>query len=134
MHSRDEQINACGSEAAGHRAGDDRRVAAARGRRAGDEIDADTPDWSDGDWAFHEALYRPSRHIRQIEMIRSLRTTSEMYAAAHRALPQQRKRWLADHRAMVAACRAKQVLEAVVVLKSHLTAARDFVFQQIQVE
>jgi DNA-binding GntR family transcriptional regulator len=98
-------------------------------RRA--EIDADTPDWSDGDWAFHEALYRPSRHVRQIEMIRSLRTTSEMYAVAHGALPQQRKRWLADHRAIVAACRAKQTQEAADVLKSHLDAARDFVLQQM---
>src|SRR5215510_12920738 len=53
-------------------------------RRA--EIDAATPDWSAGDWAFHEALYRPSRYIRQIEMIRSLRTTSNLYATTHRAL------------------------------------------------
>lgn len=91
------------------------------------EIDAATPEWNDSDWAFHEALYRPSLHARQIEMIRSLRTTSDLYAAAHQALPKERKRWLADHRAIVAACRARRSADAVAALRSHLTAARDFV-------
>jgi DNA-binding GntR family transcriptional regulator len=95
------------------------------------EIDAATPEWNDGDWAFHEALYRPSGHDRQIEMIRSLRTTSDFYAAAHRALPKQRKRWLADHRVIVAACRARRVADAVSALTAHLTAARDFVLAQM---
>jgi DNA-binding GntR family transcriptional regulator len=95
------------------------------------EIDAATPEWNDGDWAFHKALYRPSGHDRQIEMIRSMRTTSDLYAAAHRALPKQRKRWLADHRAIVAACRARRVADAVGALTAHLTAARDFVLEQM---
>jgi DNA-binding GntR family transcriptional regulator len=95
------------------------------------EIDAATPEWNDGDWAFHEALYRPSGHDRQIEMIRSLRTTSDLYAAAHRALPKQRKRWLADHRAIVVACRAKRDTDAVTKLTAHLVAARDFVLEQM---
>lgn len=95
------------------------------------EIDAATAEWNDGDWAFHEALYKPSGHARQIEMIRSLRTTSDLYAAAHRALPKQRKRWLADHRAIVTACRARRVSEAVAALAAHLGAARDFVLEQM---
>jgi DNA-binding GntR family transcriptional regulator len=33
------------------------------------EIDAATPEWSAGDWSFHEALCRPSGHDRQIETI-----------------------------------------------------------------
>jgi DNA-binding GntR family transcriptional regulator len=95
------------------------------------EIDAATAEWNEGDWLFHEALYRPSRHDRQIEMIRSLRLTSDLYAGAHRALPKERKRWLADHRAIVAACRAKQPADALATLKAHLTAAREFVLEQM---
>jgi len=95
------------------------------------EIDAATPEWSAGDWAFHEALYRPSGHVRQIEIIEGLRTTSDLYASAHHALPKQRKRWLADHRAIVAACRARRVGDAVAALTTHLSAARDFVLQQM---
>jgi DNA-binding GntR family transcriptional regulator len=95
------------------------------------EIDAATPEWNDGDWAFHEALYHPSGNVRQIDMIRSLRTTSDLYAAAHRALPKQRKRWLADHRAIAAACRTKRSADAVAALTAHLTAARDFVLEQM---
>jgi DNA-binding GntR family transcriptional regulator len=95
------------------------------------EIDAATADWNDGDWAFHEALYRPSRHDRQIETIRSLRMTSDLDAAAHRALPSERKRWLADHRAIVDACRTRQPADAVAALKAHLAAAREFVLGQM---
>jgi len=95
------------------------------------EIDAATPGWNDGDWAFHEALYRPSRHARQIETIRSLRTTSDLYAAAHQALPKERKRWLADHRAIVAACRARRTADAAAALRVHLEAARDFVLERM---
>jgi DNA-binding GntR family transcriptional regulator len=91
------------------------------------EIDAATPEWNEGDWSFHEALYRPSGHGRQIEIIKGLRTTSDLYAAAHEALPKQRRRWLADHRAIVAACRAGRTADAVAALTAHLTGARDFV-------
>ena len=86
------------ADLAAHRA---RRASAPRSTRR-------QPDWNDGDWAFHEALYRPSRHDRQIDMIRSLRMTSDLYAAAHRALPKERKRWLADHRAIVAPAARRQ--------------------------
>ncbi len=96
------------------------------------EIDAATPEWNAGDWSFHEALYRPSGHDRQIEMIKGLRTTSDLYAVAHRALPKERKRWLADHRAIVAACRRGRTADAVAALSSHLAAARDFVLEQMQ--
>ena len=99
-------------------------------RRA--EIDAATPEWNAGDWSFHEALYRPSGHDRQIEIIKGLRATSDLYAAAHRALPKQRKRWLADHRAIVAACRGARTADAVATLSAHLAAARDFVLEQMQ--
>lgn len=95
------------------------------------EIDAATPEWNDGDWSFHEALYRPSGHGRQIEMIKGLRTTSELYAAAHEALPKHRKRWLADHRAIVAACRARRTADAVAALAAHLAGARDFVLSRM---
>jgi len=98
-------------------------------RRA--EIDAATPDWSAGDWSFHEALYRPSGHDRQIEMIRGLRATSDLYVAAYRALPRERMRWLADHRAIVTACRAQRTADAVAALTAHLAAARDFVLERM---
>jgi DNA-binding GntR family transcriptional regulator len=98
------------------------------------EIDAATPEWNAGDWSFHEALYRPSGHDRQIETIKGLRTTSDLYAVAHGALPKERKRWLADHRAIVAACRGGRTADAVATLNSHLVAARDFVLKQMQDE
>jgi DNA-binding GntR family transcriptional regulator len=98
------------------------------------EIDAATSAWNEGDWSFHEALYRASGHTRQIEIIRGLRTTSDLYAAAHRALPKNRKRWLADHRAIVAACRKGRAADATAALRAHLIAARDFVLEQMRDE
>lgn len=95
------------------------------------EIDAGSPEWNAGDWAFHEALYTPARHGRQLEMIRSLRATSDLYAAAHEALPKDRKRWLADHRTITAACRERRTDDALSALSAHLTAARDFVLNKM---
>jgi DNA-binding GntR family transcriptional regulator len=94
-------------------------------RRA--EIEAETLDWAAGDWRFHEALYRPSSRSRQIAMIAALRTTSDLYAAAHDALPDSTARWLADHRAILAACRAGDGDAAIAALRQHLQDTADFV-------
>lgn len=96
------------------------------------EFEAGTPEWADADWAFHEALYAPSRRSRQLTLIRSLRMTSNLYAVPHGALPTERERWLADHRAIMDACQRRQADEAVAALRSHLRAAGEFVLRHMQ--
>lgn len=99
-------------------------------RRAG--IDAGTSDWSESDMAFHEALYAPADRPRQVALIRRLRMTSELQVPAYRRLPDETVRWLADHEAIVDACRAGRGERAVAVLRAHIEDARRIVLDAMR--
>lgn len=105
------------------------RIERAR-RRA--EIDAGTNDWSDSDMAFHEALYAPANRPRQIALIRRLRMTSELQVPAYQRLPGEAGRWLADHKAIVEACRAGRADDAVAILHDHIESARRIVLDAMR--
>ena len=94
-------------------------------RRA--EIDAETSDWSESDMAFHESLYAPAGRPRQVALIRRLRMTSELQVPAYQRLPGETSRWLADHVAMVEACRHRHADRAVAILRDHIEGARRIV-------
>jgi DNA-binding GntR family transcriptional regulator len=99
-------------------------------RRA--EIDAETSDWSESDMAFHEALYAPAGRPRQVALIRRLRMTSELRVPAYQRLPEETARWLADHDAIVAACRDRRADRAVAVLRDHIEGARRIVLDAMR--
>lgn len=88
---------------------------------------AGTADWVDGDWAFHRALYEPAGRPRQLEMIEQLRSTVVRYSAASDVLPDRTPDWVADHDAILQACRARSSVAARKRLESHLRAAADVV-------
>ena len=103
---------------------DRRRLDAARSDAARDALG---PGWVDGDWRFHRALYEPANRPRQLAMIEQLRGTVARYWSAYRALPERTTEWLADHDAIVAACRARASVAARRRLEEHLRRARDVV-------
>lgn len=88
---------------------------------------AGTPDWLDGDWAFHRALYQPAARPRQLELIEQLRSTVARSTPAHDTLPARTPAWLADHDAILQACRARSSVAARKRLEAHLRAAADVV-------
>ncbi|HEU4722362.1 MAG TPA: GntR family transcriptional regulator [Gemmatimonadaceae bacterium] len=88
---------------------------------------AGTADWLEGDWTFHRALYEPAGRPRQLEMIEQLRGTVARYSAAPEILPDRTPDWLADHEAILQACRARSSVAARKRLESHLRAAADLV-------
>lgn len=108
----------------------DRLDAIDRVRRKSD-MDAGAPEWADGDWAFHAALYAPSGRTLQIELIRKLRQTCRVFVAAYGSLPVLTPRWLDDHRRLVEALRAGDGDGAVDILRAHLESARDHLLTQI---
>jgi DNA-binding GntR family transcriptional regulator len=93
-----------------------------RVRRKSD-LDAGTPAWAAGDWAFHRALYQPAGRPRQLAMIESLRRTCQLHVSAYATMPAKRPRWLNDHRAIVEHLRKRETDQAVRVLQVHLEAA-----------
>jgi DNA-binding GntR family transcriptional regulator len=121
----------CDCLAAAARAGlADRLERIDRVRRKAD-MDAGAPEWADGDWAFHAALYAPSGRPMQIELIRKLRQTCRLFVAAYGSLPMLTPRWLDEHSRIVEALRAGDDDGAVEILRAHLTSARDHLLAQM---
>ena len=88
------------------------------------DLDAATPEWSAGDWRFHEALYAPARRPRQTKLIEGLRQTCELFVAAYRSLPDRTSDWLRDHALIVEALARGDTGSAEVTLRRHLEAAK----------
>jgi DNA-binding GntR family transcriptional regulator len=111
----------------------DREVVAMIDRiRAKAELDAGTPDWSAGDWSFHEAIYRQAARPRQLELIRSLRQTCRVTAAGYETLPRARKRWLSEHSDIVRKLKSRDAAGASAALRKHLEGARDHLLSRLK--
>jgi DNA-binding GntR family transcriptional regulator len=92
---------------------------------------ADGADWADGDWQFHRALYLPADRPRQLAMIDTLRGTVARYWSAYSALPTRTAEWLADHDAILEACRSRAAAAARRRLGDHLRRASELVLAQL---
>jgi DNA-binding GntR family transcriptional regulator len=98
-----------------------------RVRRKSD-LDAGTPDWSEGDWAFHHAIYLCADRPRQLALIRDLRRICEVHVRSYGTLPTRSSQWLSDHRGLMACLRFGDVGSAIDSLRHHLdTAARHLI-------
>ena len=105
-------------------ADDWRRIDAAQAESA---RSAGGPEWVEGDWAFHRTLYEPAGRPRQLATIEQLRATVARYSTARSELPGRTVEWLADHDAIVAACRARASVAARRRLEDHLRRAMQLV-------
>lgn len=92
---------------------------------------AGTPAWIETDRAFHESLYLPAERPRQLGMAMSLRRTVERYETLYRQLPEDRERWLGDHRMLVEACRRRDAAGARRCLAEHITRAGAFLVERV---
>ena len=105
-----------------------RRIDAARADAA---HHANRPEWTESDWHLHRALYEPAARPRQLAMIETLRGTVARYWTADTALPIRRTELLADHDAIVEACRARASVAARRRLEEHLRRASELVLAQL---
>jgi DNA-binding GntR family transcriptional regulator len=92
-----------------------------RVRRKSD-LDAGTPAWAAGDWAFHSALYQRAERPRQIAMIEALRRACQLHVNVYSAMPIKTPRWLDEHRIIVGHLRNNEMDQAVAALREHLEA------------
>jgi DNA-binding GntR family transcriptional regulator len=93
---------------------------------------AGSPDWAEGDWAFHRALYTPASRPRQLAMIETLRGTVARYSPAHEVLPSGTSSWLADHDAILEACRARAAVAARKRVEEHVRRASELVMARLR--
>jgi DNA-binding GntR family transcriptional regulator len=87
------------------------------------DLDAGGPDWAEGDWAFHRAMYEFAGRRRQLVMIESLRRTCVLYVSAYATMPAKKPRWLGEHGAIVKHLRRGDTDQALLALKEHLEGA-----------
>lgn len=87
-----------------------------------DEEEDDIARWSELNWEFHLALYRPAVMPRLIETVRMLHHNVARYFVIYQALD-YRTRSQPEHRAIVEACRAKDTDAALARLEAHLRAS-----------
>lgn len=92
---------------------------------------AGTDEWVEGDWRLHRALYEPATRPRQLATIEQLRSTVARYWTAREALPSRTPEWLADHDAILAACRARASVAARRRLEDHLRRAMELVLERM---
>jgi DNA-binding GntR family transcriptional regulator len=92
------------------------------------------PDWAEGDRDFHLALYAAAARPRQLTMIGTLRSTVDRYWTAYAELPSRTSEWLADHDAIVEACRAGDAVGARERLTDHLRRASALVVSSLERE
>ena len=88
-------------------------------------LEAGRAGWSNGDRAFHEALYQPSQKPRHIELIGELRNLCRVHAKGYDDLRAHTPRWLEDHEAIAAEFADGHAILCEKVLRRHLTATRD---------
>lgn len=89
------------------------------------DLDASTPGWAAGDWAFHAALYRRAGRPRQVAMIETLRRTCQLFVNAYSTMPAKKPRWLNEHRAILQHLESGETDRANAVLQRHLEAAAE---------
>jgi len=90
------------------------------------------PEWIEGDWRFHRTLYEAAARPRQLATVENLRSTVARYSAGHDALPTRTPEWLADHDAILEACRARAAVAAKQRLVLHLRRALALVLTKLE--
>ena len=87
------------------------------------ELEAGRIGWRDGDWMFHSSMYKVTKRVRQIGIVRELRDACEIHAAHYDDLMQDTPRWLDQHRLIFAAFRSGNPEKARRLLATHIREA-----------
>jgi DNA-binding GntR family transcriptional regulator len=86
---------------------------------------AETPrEWSEFNMQFHLALYRPANKPRLLQMIENLTRGTDRQVHLHISRTVGRDHPQEEHFALLAACRAARVEEAVSLLEEHIAGTQ----------
>jgi DNA-binding GntR family transcriptional regulator len=79
--------------------------------------------WGELNWDFHAALYAPAARPRLLAMLVNLEQNVDRYMRLVLTGLDYQQHSQAEHRELLAACRAKEVEKAVALLTGHIEAA-----------
>lgn len=83
----------------------------------------DADRWGELNWRFHEALYRPAGRTRTLRLVQELNNNVGRYVRLHLGLDGVRPHADADHRELLALCRASEAEAAAWLLARHIEDA-----------
>lgn len=81
--------------------------------------------WGDRNWEFHSTLYAASNRPLLLGMIERIHAHVDRYLRAHVTLANYREQGQREHRALLRACRRKDVEAAVECLRAHILDVAD---------
>lgn len=79
--------------------------------------------WGSANWRFHATLYRPADRPTIMKTLEKIHETFDRYIRLQITLTDGRWRAHADHRAILDACRERQVEVATALLRQHISTA-----------
>jgi len=79
--------------------------------------------WSRLNWEFHASLYRPAKRPRLLTIIGNLHVHVSRYLVVYLSAMNYHEQSQEEHKRLLAACREKDVAQAVKCLAEHLTNA-----------
>ncbi len=89
-------------------------------------------DWAQTNWRFHHSLYRGSPYVFLLSTLKALNQTANRYLIMGRSTRLRSKASAQEHRALLAACRARRLVEAETILDSHLRAAAEVLVAHVR--
>jgi DNA-binding GntR family transcriptional regulator len=89
-------------------------------------------EWSALNWRFHAALYRRAGKPFVLDVLRQLHERIERYLRVHLQITHGRAKAHADHRQILALCRARDVQRATAALNAHILNVSDTLVASVQ--
>jgi DNA-binding GntR family transcriptional regulator len=105
-----------------------------RAKRAIEDADRREDDSQLGqlNWQFHNALYAPCKRPLLLSMIENLHRLYGRYVRLQRKLTRSETASQSEHRAILAACKARNVKTAQKLLRDHMKTAADRLIAYIE--
>ncbi|KAA0121973.1 GntR family transcriptional regulator [Methylobacterium sp. P1-11] len=89
-------------------------------------------DWAQTNWSFHHSFYRATPYPFLLSTLKALNQTASRYLIMGRSTRLRSHASADEHRALLAACRAGHLAEAIGILDAHLHAASETLISHLR--
>ncbi|MDU4961672.1 MAG: GntR family transcriptional regulator [Sporomusaceae bacterium] len=87
------------------------------------DTEVDSTRWSELNWQFHEILYQAADRPKLLALLKTLHNNVERYMRLYLSTMQYQEKSQAEHRALLAACRDRDIDRAQQLLRTHMANA-----------
>jgi DNA-binding GntR family transcriptional regulator len=88
--------------------------------------------WGQLNWEFHAALYRPSRRVATMRILRRINENMDRYIRLQISLTSGQLKAHREHKQLLRLCRARDTQRAIAALEEHIVDVRDGLMRQLR--